>query len=115
MIQITILQARELEMLLAPDINRQLVFREADWEKWKKNHPNADPNTPWGTCWTVKYPDFCNQQLAVQQLSKKRRENRLRLELAAMSWCGGVFSVSLCPYLLTAQQTATAPKDAPWL
>lgn len=36
MIQITILQARELEMLLAPDINRQLVFREADWEKMEK-------------------------------------------------------------------------------
>lgn len=72
MIQITILQARELELLLAPDINRQLVFREAEWGKMKKKkHPNAVPNTPWGTCWTVKYPDFGNQQLAVQQLSKE--------------------------------------------
>lgn len=49
MIQITILQARELELLLAPDINRQLVFREADWGKMKKKtiqtlfqiHPEA--------------------------------------------------------------------------
>lgn len=56
MIQITILQARELEMLLAPDINRQLVFREADWEKWKKKniqtliqiHPEA-PVELWST------------------------------------------------------------------
>lgn len=47
MIQITILQARELELLLVPDINRQLVFREAEWGKMKKkNHPNAVPNTP---------------------------------------------------------------------
>lgn len=31
MIQITILQARDQEMLLVPDINRQLVFRDKDW------------------------------------------------------------------------------------
>lgn len=31
MIQITILQAREQEMLLVADRNRQLVFRETDW------------------------------------------------------------------------------------
>lgn len=36
MIQITILQAWEQEMLLVPDINRQLVFREAGWEEMKK-------------------------------------------------------------------------------
>lgn len=31
MIQITILQTQEQEMLLTPDINRQLVLREAGW------------------------------------------------------------------------------------
>lgn len=39
MIQITVLQAGQQEMLLGPDINRQLVFREAGWEKnEKKSH-----------------------------------------------------------------------------
>lgn len=36
MIQSTILQAWKQELLLVPDLNRQLVFREAGWEKIKK-------------------------------------------------------------------------------
>lgn len=57
MSQITILQAWEQEMRV-PDINRQLVFREAGSEKMEKKHLHTDPNTPWGTCWTVKNPDY---------------------------------------------------------
>lgn len=48
MIQITILLAWVQELMLASDINRQLVFREAAWEKMEKNiytliqkHPEA--------------------------------------------------------------------------
>lgn len=33
-------------MLLVPGINTQLVFREAGWERMKKNLTDADLNTP---------------------------------------------------------------------
>lgn len=53
----------------------------------KENPTNADPNTPWGTCWTVKYPDFYNQQRPVQQLWKNQRKNSLKLEFQMLTWC----------------------------
>lgn len=78
MIQITILQAWEPEQLLASDINRQLVFREAGWGKnGKKNiytliqiHPEAPVELG-----RTLISFLLNFQPPVQQLSKDQREN----------------------------------------